>query len=122
MSKRELFKVEGENIRRVRKHCPKCGPGVFLADHKNRLSCGKCGYTEFKGGGRKQQTPSLEKPKEEVKPEQKPEEKAKPETKTEETNKGEGKPEETKEQKEEDTTPDVKEESTTEEKEEPKKE
>lgn len=30
------------------KHCPKCGPGVKLADHKNRSSCGKCGYYEKK--------------------------------------------------------------------------
>ncbi|MCZ7405861.1 MAG: 30S ribosomal protein S27ae, partial [Candidatus Methanoperedens sp.] len=26
----------------------RCGPGVFLGEHKNRLACGKCGYTEFK--------------------------------------------------------------------------
>ena len=32
----------------ARKTCPKCGEGVFLAEHKNRVSCGKCGYTEFK--------------------------------------------------------------------------
>jgi ubiquitin-small subunit ribosomal protein S27Ae len=31
-----------------RQACPKCGPGVFMAEHKNRLSCGKCGYTTFK--------------------------------------------------------------------------
>ncbi|MDH7594225.1 MAG: 30S ribosomal protein S27ae [Methanomicrobiales archaeon] len=31
-----------------RKSCPRCGTGVFLAEHKDRLSCGKCGYTEFK--------------------------------------------------------------------------
>ncbi len=31
----------------AKKECPKCGKGVFLADHKNRISCGKCGYTEF---------------------------------------------------------------------------
>ncbi|MCA9478717.1 MAG: 30S ribosomal protein S27ae [Simkania sp.] len=30
------------------KSCPKCGPGIFLADHKDRVSCGKCGYTEKK--------------------------------------------------------------------------
>ena len=47
--KREVFKVEGGKIVRQRKNCPKCGEGVFLADHKDRLSCGKCGYTEFKG-------------------------------------------------------------------------
>lgn len=29
------------------KTCPRCGPGNFLADHKNRLYCGKCHYTEF---------------------------------------------------------------------------
>ncbi len=30
------------------KFCPKCGTGVFMAEHKDRLTCGKCGYTEFK--------------------------------------------------------------------------
>jgi len=30
------------------KVCPKCGAGVFLAEHKDRFACGKCGYTEFK--------------------------------------------------------------------------
>jgi small subunit ribosomal protein S27Ae len=29
------------------KSCPRCGPGTFLANHKNRLYCGKCHYTEF---------------------------------------------------------------------------
>jgi len=48
MSKREIFKVEGDKIVRLRKTCPKCGPGIFLAEHKDRFSCGKCGYTEFK--------------------------------------------------------------------------
>jgi small subunit ribosomal protein S27Ae len=48
MEKREIFKVEGDKIVRQRKSCPKCGDGVFLADHKDRASCGKCGYTEFK--------------------------------------------------------------------------
>ena len=27
--------------------CPKCGPGTFLAKHKDRQTCGKCGYTVF---------------------------------------------------------------------------
>ena len=30
------------------KHCPKCGAGVRLAEHKDRRSCGKCGYFERK--------------------------------------------------------------------------
>ena len=25
--------------------CPECGPGVFMASHKDRKSCGRCGYT-----------------------------------------------------------------------------
>jgi small subunit ribosomal protein S27Ae len=57
MKKFEFFKVEGDKINRVRRHCPKCGPAVFIAEHKDRFSCGKCGYTEFKGGGRKQPEP-----------------------------------------------------------------
>ncbi|MEM1946113.1 MAG: 30S ribosomal protein S27ae [Candidatus Caldarchaeum sp.] len=28
--------------------CPRCGAGFFMADHGNRLTCGKCGYTKFK--------------------------------------------------------------------------
>ena len=42
-----LYKVEGEKFERLRAHCPKCGPGVFLAKHADRVSCGRCGYTEF---------------------------------------------------------------------------
>ncbi|MBI5223575.1 30S ribosomal protein S27ae [Candidatus Micrarchaeota archaeon] len=30
------------------KSCPRCGSGVTLADHKDRRSCGKCGYFEKK--------------------------------------------------------------------------
>ena len=29
------------------KSCPKCGPGFFLGQHKDRLHCGHCNYTEF---------------------------------------------------------------------------
>lgn len=61
MKKREFFKIENNKIIRMRKHCPKCGPAVFLAEHKNRLGCGKCGYTEFKGGrGKQPQSPKTE--------------------------------------------------------------
>lgn len=28
--------------------CPKCGEGYFLAEHKDRMHCGKCGYTRWK--------------------------------------------------------------------------
>jgi len=43
----QVWKLYDGN-KRKRKTCPKCGPGVFLAEHKDRLSCGKCGYMEKK--------------------------------------------------------------------------
>jgi len=45
--KRGFYKLEGERLTRTRQNCPKCGPGVFLAQHEGRASCGRCGYTEF---------------------------------------------------------------------------
>lgn len=45
--KRRLYKVEGNRVVPARTHCPKCGAGVFLAQHADRVSCGRCGYTEF---------------------------------------------------------------------------
>ena len=38
---------EGDKVVRTKPVCPKCGPGVFMATHKDRVSCGNCGYTEF---------------------------------------------------------------------------
>lgn len=46
-SKYKFYKVDGDKILKVKKNCPRCGPGTFLADHKTRLFCGKCHYTEF---------------------------------------------------------------------------
>jgi small subunit ribosomal protein S27Ae len=47
--KKDFFALSKEGkLERKKRHCPKCGPGVFLADHADRASCGKCGYTEFK--------------------------------------------------------------------------
>jgi small subunit ribosomal protein S27Ae len=40
------YKIEGENVTRER-NCPRCGPGVFLMNAKNRIYCGRCHYTEF---------------------------------------------------------------------------
>lgn len=42
-----FYKVEGGKIVRLRRSCPRCGRGVFLAKHVDRFACGKCGYTEF---------------------------------------------------------------------------
>lgn len=44
----KYYKVEGEGLKRLKKECPRCGRGVFMAEHKNRTTCGRCGYTEFK--------------------------------------------------------------------------
>jgi small subunit ribosomal protein S27Ae len=44
----DFYKFVGGKIERVRPTCPRCGDGVFLAVHKDRYSCGKCGYTKFK--------------------------------------------------------------------------
>ena len=47
LSKKDAYEVSGDKLTRKRPVCPKCGPGVFMATHKDRVSCGKCGYTEF---------------------------------------------------------------------------
>jgi ubiquitin-small subunit ribosomal protein S27Ae len=43
----KVYDAAGGNLNRKNKNCPKCGSGVFLAKHKDRETCGKCGYTEF---------------------------------------------------------------------------
>lgn len=45
-AKYKHYKVDGDKITRG-KHCPRCGPGIFLMQAKDRAYCGKCKYTEF---------------------------------------------------------------------------
>ncbi|MER3602153.1 MAG: 30S ribosomal protein S27ae [Nitrososphaerota archaeon] len=45
-----LFKVSEGNLVRLRRECPRCGKGTYLAEHADRRSCGKCGYMEYKRG------------------------------------------------------------------------
>lgn len=47
-SKSSLYTASGTDLKRNKRFCPKCGPGVFLAQHDNRSSCGNCGYLEWK--------------------------------------------------------------------------
>ena len=47
-AKSAAYKVEGDKVVRSKPVCPKCGPGVFMATHGDRVACDKCGYTEFK--------------------------------------------------------------------------
>ena len=42
------YKVSGDSLERINKTCPKCGSAVFMAEHKDRTTCGKCSYTEMK--------------------------------------------------------------------------
>ena len=44
----EKYEVSGDSAKRKSKFCIKCGDGFFMAEHKDRATCGKCGYTEFK--------------------------------------------------------------------------
>lgn len=45
---RKLYQIKDGQVLRSRPHCPKCGPGIFMGQHKDRTSCGNCGHTEFK--------------------------------------------------------------------------
>lgn len=42
------YEVKEEKLERKAKACPRCGDGVFLAEHSDRFSCGSCGYTLWK--------------------------------------------------------------------------
>jgi small subunit ribosomal protein S27Ae len=48
MMKRELYAIETDKLVRKRRFCPRCGPGVFLAEHEDRFTCGRCHYSETK--------------------------------------------------------------------------
>lgn len=43
----KLYQVSGDKVERKNKFCSKCGSGTFLAKHKDRETCGKCGFTNF---------------------------------------------------------------------------
>ena len=54
----KLYKVDGEKVARLRRMCEVCPPGTFLADHEDRLYCGRCRTTYTKEGGKdKKQAP-----------------------------------------------------------------
>ena len=42
------YTIQGGKLERKNKSCPKCGMGFFMAAHKDRETCGKCGYTNFR--------------------------------------------------------------------------
>jgi ubiquitin-small subunit ribosomal protein S27Ae len=44
--KSSCYEIVGTSLKRKNRSCPKCGPGIFMAGHKDRWTCGKCGYME----------------------------------------------------------------------------
>jgi len=48
VKRHECYEVKGDKVVLQKRHCPRCGPGVLMAEHKDRVACGKCGYTEFR--------------------------------------------------------------------------
>ncbi|KAI8475033.1 MAG: ribosomal protein S27a-domain-containing protein [Monoraphidium minutum] len=56
----KFYKVDDSGkVQRLRKQCPQCGPGTFMATHFDRVYCGKCTTTylveqeKAKGKGKK---------------------------------------------------------------------
>ena len=45
----KFYKIASDGkFTRLNTFCPRCGPGFFMANNYDRLTCGKCGFTEFK--------------------------------------------------------------------------
>ncbi|MBI1974034.1 30S ribosomal protein S27ae [Candidatus Micrarchaeota archaeon] len=51
------FDVKGAKLERKKQTCPKCGDGYWMAEHKDRVHCGHCGYTRWKS----KEQPALDK-------------------------------------------------------------
>jgi small subunit ribosomal protein S27Ae len=43
-----LYRIENNQVVRLRPICERCGPGYFMADHGDRYTCGHCGFTRYK--------------------------------------------------------------------------
>ena len=65
----KCYKVDGEKVVRLRRMCEVCPPGTFLAEHEDRLYCGRCRTTyakladKQKAQTQKKKQPKQEKPK-----------------------------------------------------------
>jgi len=47
----KYYKVEGGKVVRLRQMCKVCPPGTFIAEHSDRLYCGRCHTAYQKVGG-----------------------------------------------------------------------
>ena len=43
----EYYKIDGDKASKIKKVCSRCGKGIFMSEHKNRRTCGRCNNTEF---------------------------------------------------------------------------
>ena len=43
----KYYKIDNEKMSKLRKICSRCGKGVFMSEHKDLRTGGKCGLTEF---------------------------------------------------------------------------
>ena len=49
MSIHKYYKIDSDGkLIRLNPFCPRCGPGFFMAQNYDRLTCGKYSFTEFK--------------------------------------------------------------------------
>ncbi len=61
----KLYKVDGEKVVRLRRMCEVCPPGTFLADHEDRLYCGRCRSAYTKEGAKEKKAPKKKQQKSE---------------------------------------------------------
>ena len=61
----KCYKVDGEKVVRLRRMCEVCPPGTFLAEHEDRLYCGRCrsAYTKLVDKAKQQKQPKKKQPK-----------------------------------------------------------
>ncbi|CVK33029.1 protein of unknown function [Methanoculleus bourgensis] len=37
VKRHECYEVKGDKVALQKRHCPRCGPGVLMAEHKDRV-------------------------------------------------------------------------------------
>jgi small subunit ribosomal protein S27Ae len=43
----KYYTIQGDKVTKNKRECQRCGKGAFMAEHKDRYTCGRCGFTEF---------------------------------------------------------------------------
>ena len=61
----QCYKVDGDKVVRLKRMCEVCPPGTFLAEHEDRLYCGRCRstYTKLVDKEKQQKQPKKKQPK-----------------------------------------------------------